>query len=74
MVVRAGEDTADIWTKPGGLTFDKENPIAALGNIGDMFDVGLMDGSVRSLPKTIDAATLGNLIQHNDGNPVEIPE
>ncbi len=74
MVVRAGEDTADIWTKPGGLTFDKADPIAALGMIGDMFDVLLMDGSVRSLPKTIDAATLGNLIIHNDGNPVELPE
>ncbi len=74
MDVRAGEDTADIWTKPGGLTFDKANPSAALGNIGDFFDVGLMDGSVRRLPKTIDAATLGNLIIHNDGNVVEIPE
>ena len=74
MFVRAGEDTADIWTKPGGLIFDKANPLAALGNIGDFFDVGLMDGSVRTLPKTIDPATLGNLIQHNDGNPVEIPE
>ena len=74
LCVRAGEDTADIWTKPGGLTFDKANPIAALGMIGDLFDVGFMDGSVRSLPKTIDATTLGNLILHSDGNPVEIPE
>ena len=74
LCVRAGEDTADIWTKPGGLTFDKENPIAALGMIGDMFDVLFMDASARSLPKSIDAATLGNLIQHNDGNPVEIPQ
>lgn len=74
MVVRAGEDTADVWTKPGGLAFDKANPIQALGNIGEMFDVLFMDASVRSLPKSIDAATLGNLIQHSDGNPVEIPE
>ena len=74
LCVRAGEDTADIWTKPGGLTFDKADPLAALGNIGDFFHVGFMDGSVRRLPKTIDAATLGNLILHNDGNPVEIPE
>ena len=73
MYVKAGDDTADIWTKPTGLTFEKENPIAALGNIGDFFDVGLIDGSVRRLPKTIDAATLGNLILHNDGNLVEIP-
>ncbi len=74
LCVRAGEDTADIWTKPGGLSFDKENPIAALGMIGDLFDVLFMDGSARRLPKTIDAATLGNLILHNDGNVVEIPE
>ena len=26
LCVRAGEDTADIWTKPGGLTFDKADP------------------------------------------------
>ncbi len=74
MYVKAGDDTADIWTKPGGLTFDKANPIAALGKIADRFEVLFMDGSVRSLPKTIDAATLGNLILYNDGNPVEIPE
>ena len=73
MVVRAGEDTADIWTKPGGLTFDKENPITAIGEIGEMFDVLLMDGAVRSLPKSIEPATLRDLILHNDGNPVQIP-
>lgn len=74
MVVRAGDDTAEIWTKPGGLAFDKANPIQALGNIGEKFDVLFMDASVRSLPKSIDPATLGNLIQHSDGNTVEIPE
>ena len=73
VVVRAGDDTADIWTKPGGLTFDKANPIAALGNIADKFDVLIMDGSAKSLPKTIDATILGNLIIYNDGNPIEIP-
>ncbi len=74
MVVRAGDDTAEIWTKPGGLAFDKANPIQALGNIGETFDALFMDASARSLPKSIDPATLGNLIQHNDGNSVEIPE
>lgn len=74
LAVRAGDDTADVWTKPGGLAFDKANPIQALGNIGEMFDVLMIDASARQLPKSIDAATLGNLIQHNDGNPVEIPE
>lgn len=74
LAVRAGDDKAEIWTKPGGLAFDTANPIQALGNIGEMFDILLMDASVRQLPKSIDAATLENLIQHNEGNPVEIPE
>ena len=29
LVVQAGPDTADIWTKPGGLDFDPKNPIKA---------------------------------------------
>ncbi|MEZ6058384.1 MAG: DUF1559 domain-containing protein [Planctomycetaceae bacterium] len=73
MVVRAGDDVADVWTKPGGLTFNRENPIAALGNIGETFDVGLFDGKVRQLPKSIAAKTLRDLIDHKDGNPVDMP-
>ncbi|MEZ6055590.1 MAG: DUF1559 domain-containing protein [Planctomycetaceae bacterium] len=73
MFVQAGDDTADIWTKPGGLTIDPENPIAALGNIGETFLVAMMDGAVLTLPKSIDAATLKNLFDHQDGNPVAIP-
>ncbi len=73
MVVEAGPDTADIWTKPGGLPFNPDDPLAALGNIGEEFLVLLMDGSTHRLLKTIDAATLRNLIQHQDGNPVQIP-
>jgi hypothetical protein len=74
MVVEAGPDTADIWTKPGGLTLNPDNPVAALGNIGETFLVLLADGSVHRLQKSIDAATLRNLIQHQDGNPVRIPD
>ncbi len=42
MVVRAGDVTAEIWTKPGGLAFDKANPIQALGTIGETFDALFM--------------------------------
>lgn len=73
MVVEGGPDVADVWTKPGGLPFNPDDPIAALGKIGESFLVLMADGSTRRLPKTIDAATLRNLIQHQDGNPVTIP-
>lgn len=74
MFVKAGDDTADSWTKPGGLIFDKANPVSTLGDIEDRFEVGFMDGSVRSLPKSIEPATLADLILHTDGHPVEIPD
>jgi hypothetical protein len=73
LAVKAGADTADIWTKPGGLEADLENPVAALGSIGETFMILLVDGSVHELPATIDPTTLSNMIQHDDGNPVELP-
>lgn len=71
LVVEAGDDTADIWTKPGGLEFNADDPIAALGNIGEMFHALLCDGSVRNISKSIDKETLSNLIQNQDGNPIQ---
>jgi hypothetical protein len=71
--VEAGPDKAEIWTKPGGLPFDAKNPMAALGKIGDKFFAAFLDGRVLALPKAIDADTMSNLIQHADGNVVEIP-
>ena len=73
MVVEAGPDKAEVWTKPGGLPFDAEDPIAALGNIGESFLIAVFDGSLREIPSSIDAETLGRLIQHADGQPVELP-
>lgn len=73
LVVEAGPDTADVWTKPGGLALDPNNPAAALGDIGEQFRAVFMDGAARRLPRDIPAETLRNLIQPNDGNPVQIP-
>ena len=67
MTVIAGPDKADVWTKPGGLDFDPADPIKALGKIEKQFLVGIMDGSVRSLPANIYPVTLRNLITHADG-------
>jgi hypothetical protein len=70
LLVEAGADKADVWTKPGGIPLNTDDPVAALGAVGDTFVVVMMDGSARSVSKTIDAATLKNLIQYNDGNPI----
>lgn len=73
LVVEAGPDKAEIWTKPGGLPLDKEDPLAALGEIGEEILALFMDGSVRTLPKSIDKETFSRLIQHQDGQPVNLP-
>ena len=70
MVVLAGADKADIWTKPGGLEIDVEDPVAVLGEIGDRFPVAFTDGSARFLPADIEPSELLHLIQHQDGNIV----
>ncbi|MEK6257256.1 MAG: DUF1559 domain-containing protein [Planctomycetota bacterium] len=67
LVVQAGPDKADIWTKPGGLDFDPKNPIKALGTLTeDLFNVLITDGSVSRLNKTIEAETFRRLIKHQD--------
>ncbi len=71
LCVTAGPDKADIWTKPGGLEADPEDPFAALGEIGEKFQAIFTDGSARYLSKLLDPVTLRNLIQHQDGNPIE---
>ena len=70
LLVLAGADKADIWTKPGGLDFDPEDPIKALGKIDKQFLVAFMDGSVRSLSAEINPASLRNAITPADGMPI----
>ncbi|OYW21330.1 MAG: hypothetical protein B7Z55_05900 [Planctomycetales bacterium 12-60-4] len=71
MVVEAGADTAEIWTKPGGLEFDPENPLMCLGTLmGDGFNALCMDGAVRYISKNIDAETFRRLVQFADGEPL----
>ena len=67
MTVLAGPDRADIWTKPGGLDFDPENPIEALGKIDERFLVGFMDGSVRTVPADINPTSLAGFITQSGG-------
>jgi hypothetical protein len=74
LAVSAGPDTAEFWTKPGGLDFQLSNPVAALGALPDgIIRVLLADGSVRELPSSIPAETLKRLIQYRDGKPINLP-
>ncbi len=71
LAVVAGADTAETWTKPGGLAFDLKAPSKSLGTIPDpTFMALLADGSVRSISTMVDPTTLANLIQIGDGNPI----
>ena len=72
LVVEAGADKAVPWTKPEDLTYDPKNPVGSLSEIGDFFVILMADGSVHQLKATIDAASLLNLFQRNDGNVINI--
>lgn len=72
LAVVAGPESAEVWTKPGGLEFNPDDPKKVLGTLGEQFLVLICDGSVRFLKSSIDDETLKNLIQRNDGNPVNI--
>lgn len=72
MVVEAGAETAEIWTKPGGLEFDPDSPLQCLGTLtGGGFNVLMMDGSVKFISEQIDRNVFRNLVQHADGNPLQ---
>ncbi len=71
LAVAAGPDTAEIWTKPGGLDFDPKDPLKALGKLtGDTFLALLCDGSVRSISIKIEAENLRRLFQLADGEVI----
>ena len=51
-------ETAEIWTKPGGLEFNADDPKKVLGTLGEQFLVLMCDGAVRFLNSDIDDETL----------------
>lgn len=72
LAVEAGADTAEIWTKPGGLEISAEDPLKPLGKIGEKFLVLMMDGSVHHVPSNLPGETLHNMIRPAEGNPVPV--
>ncbi|MDB5386999.1 MAG: hypothetical protein JWM11_2645 [Planctomycetaceae bacterium] len=71
LCVVGGEATAEIWTKPGGLEFNPQEPLKCLGNIGAEFLVAMMDGRVLSLPATVKPDQFALLVQHADGMAID---
>jgi len=74
LAVEAGPDKAEVWTKPGGLDFDPEKPIEALGKFtGETFQSVIADGSVKGIARKINADILRRLIEFQDGEPLQLP-
>ena len=68
LVVRAGPETADPWTKPGGIEFTGSDILESLGTIGDRLLIALCDGSSRFVEvDELDEDLLHDLITPSGG-------
>ena len=55
MIVEANEEMAQTWTKPADWELQLENPLSGLGGLRPAgFIVLFADGSVRTVPQTVD--------------------
>ncbi len=74
MLVDAADDQAVVWTCPDDLKYDPKEPSHGLAKRYDgEIMVGMVDGMVHFLPKTIENATLAALFTRNGRERVEIP-
>ncbi len=69
LMIEAGDDVAEIWTKPGGLEFDASDPLKCLGKTRT-FVGALMDGAVREF-RNINPEFFGKLVRHRDNQEVD---
>ena len=70
MLIQAGPDKAEYWTKPGALEIDSSDPIRSLGNVGDEFCIAMADASARHVESSIEPEILNSVIQQHDELPV----
>jgi prepilin-type processing-associated H-X9-DG protein len=74
MVLEVDDSRAVFWTQPNDYKIDPDNPKAGLVRPGTRgFNAAFADGSVRTLPDTIDAATLRALFTANGGETINLP-
>jgi hypothetical protein len=66
LVVEAAQ--AVPWTKPQDLPYDPDRPLPLLGVLSpESFNIGMADGSARTLNSKLSERTLRNAITRNDG-------
>ena len=71
LVVEADPSRAVVWTQPEDWTFDPQQPLAGLGNAHPGgFLVGMADGAVQFIAKTIDAKVFKSLLTVAGGEAV----
>lgn len=77
MIVEVADDAAVIWTKPDDFIPNEKDPFKGVGFVrnggSELVTVGMADGSVRSLTRTISAKTWLLMLDKADGMVVEIP-
>lgn len=71
-VAEVGVDKAVFWTKPDDSPFDKNNPLAALGNLStSAFRAAFFDGHVSTFNSDIAPAIFSALVTRNGGELVD---
>lgn len=71
MSAMAGADTAEEWTKPGGLKINQDDPTKSFGDLdGKAPLVAMFDGSCRRLPEGLDAEMIKALLTPAGGEVV----
>lgn len=69
--VETGPDVAVPWTNPDNIDFDPENLIESLGTLfGDIFSMGMFDGSVQQLKLSGQEALVAALVTPDGGEDV----
>ncbi len=71
-IAEVGADKAVAWTKPDDSPFDKNNPLAALGNLSaGSFTAAFFDGRVSTFSSDIDPAIFSALVTCAGGEVVD---
>ncbi len=69
-LVEASDEKAVIWTKPDDFEYSEEDPIKGLvGLHPNVFLAGFVDGSIQTLPASINPQDLKAFFTRNGGEP-----
>jgi len=75
VVVNAGPEKAVIWSKPGDLTFNPEDPMSELGTPpADGFPAVYFDCHAKRIPADTDPKSLAAEITHDSADGADIDD